>query len=303
MTLNPTASERTPRAGLAEDQQPDRGGTRLAVRELAQEFEAMFLLQLLRQMRQALLDESSAVEGLGAGTMTDTVDLEVARYLSRATGGIGLADRLLTQRFPLASDPVAGANVDVTTRASAPVSGRPGDDRAALTAPAAPAELAPSRRCLLVEGPVSSAFGWRRDPLAGTPRFHAGIDLQLAYGHEVPAPAAGRVVFAGEQAGYGQTVVVEHVNGYQTRYAHLSAITISAGQDLAAGQVIGRVGQSGRTTGPHLHFEVSRDGRPIDPLELARVMSDRFKSLEGGVDYPLDDTPQRVASTGATHEG
>lgn len=85
----------------------------------------------------------------------------------------------------------------------------------------------------------------------------------------MPAAAPGRVVFAGEQGAYGHTVVVEHGEGWRTRYAHLSAIAVQAGQELADGSVVGRVGQSGRATGPHLHFEVWKDGVRVDPSQAA----------------------------------
>lgn len=114
-------------------------------------------------------------------------------------------------------------------------------------------------------GPVTSAFGWRRDPITGALRFHQGIDLRAAFGEAVTAAAAGRVVFSGEQGGYGTTVVIEHDNGIQTRYAHLSSALVRAGEIVKAGDILGRAGSSGRSTGPHLHFEVTVDGRPADP--------------------------------------
>jgi murein DD-endopeptidase MepM/ murein hydrolase activator NlpD len=124
----------------------------------------------------------------------------------------------------------------------------------------------------LVESRVTSAFGYRRDPFHGQTKFHTGVDLRAAYGQQVPAVSGGRVAFAGEQGGYGLTVVVDHGDGLQTRYAHLSGIDVADGQTLAAGQVLGRVGQSGRATAPHLHFEVSQGGQPVDPEQAA----DRF---------------------------
>ena len=91
------------------------------------------------------------------------------------------------------------------------------------------------------------------------------MDLRAAYGEPIGAADAGTVVFAGEQHGYGQTVVVEHANGIRTRYAHLSSVSTEAGAGVQAGEAIGRAGRSGRATGTHLHFEVTKDGRPVDP--------------------------------------
>jgi murein DD-endopeptidase MepM/ murein hydrolase activator NlpD len=107
------------------------------------------------------------------------------------------------------------------------------------------------------------------------------VDLRAAYGEPIGAADGGTVVFAGEQRGYGQTVVVEHAGGVRTRYAHLSSLMTEAGADVKAGEAIGRAGRSGRATGTHLHFEVTQDGRPIDPhtysaggLKVERVTAD-----------------------------
>jgi murein DD-endopeptidase MepM/ murein hydrolase activator NlpD len=119
-----------------------------------------------------------------------------------------------------------------------------------------------------VAGAVTSAFGWRRHPLTGQMKFHQGVDLRAAYGQEVQAAGAGTVVFSGDQGGYGATVVVEHQDGTRTRYAHLSARLVEKGDQVGAGEPLGRAGRSGRVTGTHLHFEViARDGRRIAPDE------------------------------------
>ena len=115
------------------------------------------------------------------------------------------------------------------------------------------------------DGHVTSAYGWRRDPVSGAPRFHKGIDVAQVYGQDVPAAGAGRVVFAGDRGTYGTMNVLEHPSGQQTLYAHLSAARVKAGDQVGAGQVIGETGDSGRATGPHLHFEVIDAGHTIDP--------------------------------------
>jgi murein DD-endopeptidase MepM/ murein hydrolase activator NlpD len=119
----------------------------------------------------------------------------------------------------------------------------------------------------LPAGRVSSGFGWRRDPFNGAARFHKGIDVAMVTGDPVPAAGAGVVTFAGQLPGYGLTVTVRHDNGYETRYAHLSAASVSAGDQVAQGTTIGSAGASGRATGPHLHFEVLAAGQQIDPEE------------------------------------
>jgi Rod binding domain-containing protein len=121
-----------------------------------------------------------------------------------------------------------------------------------------------------VAGAVTSAFGWRRHPITKEIKFHQGVDLRAAYGQEVQAAAAGKVVFSGDQGGYGATVVVEHADGTQTRYAHLSARLVKKGDEVGAGEALGRAGRSGRATGTHLHFEViAPNGKRVEPEQWA----------------------------------
>jgi len=112
----------------------------------------------------------------------------------------------------------------------------------------------------------TSFYGYRKDPIVGEIRFHTGVDLAGDRGDLVIAAGAGRVVHTGQTPGYGKTVVVQHVNGYQTLYAHLSSIIVPNGVEVDPGTPVGQVGSSGRSTGPHLHFEVRHGGVPIDPL-------------------------------------
>jgi murein DD-endopeptidase MepM/ murein hydrolase activator NlpD len=116
-----------------------------------------------------------------------------------------------------------------------------------------------------VRGPVNSEFGRRISPWTGATEFHGGIDIAAAPGTPVKAPAGGRVVFAGASPGYGLTVIVEHVRDVKTLFGHLRDTAVTAGQRVEAGQLLARSGESGRTTGPHLHYEVSVRGQPVDP--------------------------------------
>ncbi|MGH9901155.1 MAG: peptidoglycan DD-metalloendopeptidase family protein, partial [Pyrinomonadaceae bacterium] len=118
-----------------------------------------------------------------------------------------------------------------------------------------------------VRGRVSSNFGTRRDPFHGRRRSHTGVDIVAPLGTPVGAAAHGTVVFAGRDGGYGNTVVLEHADGRRTRYAHAERLYVSAGEHVAAGQVIAAVGSTGRSTGPHLHFEVIERGRHANPLK------------------------------------
>lgn len=115
-------------------------------------------------------------------------------------------------------------------------------------------------------GSVTSPFGWRIHPIFRTRSFHAGIDIGAPYRQEVIAAAPGQVVFAAAHRGYGNLVVIDSGNGLATVYAHLSAFRVSVGQQVGPGRTIGRVGCTGYCTGPHLHFEVRLNGRPVNPM-------------------------------------
>lgn len=113
---------------------------------------------------------------------------------------------------------------------------------------------------------VTSRFGPRTHPILGTVRNHTGLDLRSPSGTPVRAPAAGEVVIAGPRGGYGNTVLVDHGGGMATMNAHLSSVLVSPGQRVQPGQVVGLVGSTGMSTGPHLHFELRLGGTPVDPL-------------------------------------
>lgn len=140
------------------------------------------------------------------------------------------------------------------------------------TAPANKAALAPAAQPTIVrpvDAPISAPFGPRiHPPLPGDPKMHEGIDFDAPLGTPVKAHANGTVSFAGFRYGYGQTVEIDNGGDVTTRYAHLADVSVKAGDSVTAGQVIGSVGSTGRSTGPHLHFELWRDHKPVDPAPL-----------------------------------
>jgi len=115
-------------------------------------------------------------------------------------------------------------------------------------------------------GRLTSRFGYRRDPFTGKRAYHTGIDIANRYGAKVHAAREGKVIFIGVKFGYGLTVIIQHSFGYRTLYGHLSAAQVKRGQRVRKGELIGFIGVSGRTTGPHLHFEVWHNNRLINPL-------------------------------------
>lgn len=116
-----------------------------------------------------------------------------------------------------------------------------------------------------VRGRITSSFGERIDPFEGEGAFHSGLDIAVGYGTPVHVTADGLVVFAGTMRGYGRTIIVDHGHGIRTLYAHLSAMAVAVGQHLDRDEVVGYVGESGRTTGAHLHYEVRIHSAPVNP--------------------------------------
>ena len=268
----PAAATRTEASDRSRPSSDGPQGEKLA--KLAGEFESMLLVQMLREMRKSgsWKDEDEDKAGFGADAMFDTLDVELSSYITKVQG-FGLEKSLVRQVLGEDATAVEPAQlpaldlptIDPDTR-SRRSSGRPQGDDA----------VSP-----LADRVETSPFGWRRDPFSGAATYHRGVDLRAAYGEPIGAADAGTVVFAGEQRGYGQTVVVEHAGGVRTRYAHLSSLTTEAGADVKAGDTIGRAGKSGRATGTHLHFEVTQNGHHVDPhtfvaggLKVERVTAD-----------------------------
>ena len=133
-------------------------------------------------------------------------------------------------------------------------------------APAPP--TAPGGLLVPVQGRVSSDFGPRVHPVTGARKQHNGLDIAAPTGTPIQAPAAGTVTFAGMRGGYGYLTIIDHGDGTETRYAHQDRLSVSTGDRVDQGQIIGTVGSTGMSTGPHLHFEVRRDGEAIDPAPL-----------------------------------
>lgn len=269
---------------------PTPAAERAKVAELSQQFEAMLMLQMVQQMRKSLLDESEQTEGFGGATMQETFDSEFSGFLARS-GGVGLGDfmtRTLDARMAGAAVPgreTTAEAVSFDLHAAAPAlplaasapplpGGRPTDT----------ADVPASVELPLATA-VTSAYGWRSDPFTGESRFHRGVDLRASYGTEVQAASGGTVVSAGERGTYGNLVVVRDGQGVETRYAHLSALLVKEGDEIAPGTPIGRVGSSGRSAAPHLHFEVLVNGERVDPTTWAgRVGRGPLKSDDRAVD-------------------
>jgi len=137
----------------------------------------------------------------------------------------------------------------------------------------------------VITGPITSSFGEREDPFNGEGAFHSGVDISGTFGEMVRATADGTVEIASLASGYGREIVINHGNGIQTLYGHLSGFAITTGQQVSRGQVIGYVGISGRSTGPHLHYEVRIHNTPVNPYRYLRETIQQLASADG-------DSPQ-----------
>lgn len=122
-----------------------------------------------------------------------------------------------------------------------------------------------------VEGQVTGSFGERIDPFNGEGAFHSGVDIGSSYGQQIIAPADGVVTFADFLGGYGKAIMLDHGHGVSTRYGHLSGFAVTTGQHVHRGDLIGYVGLSGRSTGPHLHYEVRINDTPVNPYKYLHV--------------------------------
>jgi murein DD-endopeptidase MepM/ murein hydrolase activator NlpD len=145
-------------------------------------------------------------------------------------------------------------------------------------------ELADAPSLWPVEGRMGSSFGERQDPINGEGAFHSGIDIDAPYGTPVRAAADGEVTGANLGSGYGRLIVLNHGHDVVTLYGHLSAISVVPGQHVSRGEVIGYVGQSGRATGPHLHYEVRVHNVPVNPHKYLRATFEQIAFSDSGRD-------------------
>ncbi|HEY0192842.1 MAG TPA: peptidoglycan DD-metalloendopeptidase family protein [Kofleriaceae bacterium] len=237
----------------------------------AKQLEAFFLRQMLTEARP---QGGGALDGGFAGdTFKQMLDDAMADKMS-AAGGVGMAKMFASQLGkgePPTAAPTADATLPATPIAGAPVApGTPGTPITPITPithDGIPHFIVP------VVGRPSSGYGMRHDPIKHEDINHPGFVLAAPTGTEVDAAAAGTITHAGPAGTYGNLVTVSHGNGVETRYAHLSAVDVKVGDTVQPGQDVGKVGTTGYSTGPHLHFEVRKDGKPIDPAPLIDTAS------------------------------
>lgn len=208
-----------------------------ALEKVAKELEAMFIYELLKVMRKTVEVNKKDEEPIS--NYNTIIDMELSKVL--AERGMGLKELIIQsfdrkkmiERYEKGNDNMTPINKDNFR--------------------------------LPVFGNITSGFGIRKHPVLGIQHFHKGIDISAPEGTDIYPFMEGRVVYSGFDRGYGYSVVVEHKNGYKTRYAHNSINFVKEGDWVNKETVIGKVGKTGLTTGPHLHFEVIKNGEIIDP--------------------------------------
>ncbi len=228
--------------------------------DATRQFEVLLARELLRAMRATVDDDGP---GTGSAFGRDTLHAMFDDRLADGVAGhLGLARAVARQLEPGAT-PAAPVISPVRLTPPAPrPHGRLAVGAAAFAGPGLPP----------ADGPVSSPFGRRVHPVTGTPSFHEGLDIAAPLGSEIRAVRAGTVVHAGPMGSYGLTVEIDHGDGLRTRYAHASRLHVRRGQRVDAGEAVADVGATGRATGPHLHLEVRRHGRAIDPAPVLRAL-------------------------------
>jgi murein DD-endopeptidase MepM/ murein hydrolase activator NlpD len=222
-------------------------GARQAMQEQLEEFASLLIFQMLQTMRRTIPHTGLLDKGTAHDLYMSLFDQEIARHMARRRD-LGLTS-LLDQQFQVLPEGM----VQPSRRLHAVETYRQWQE--------------PGFRQLVfpVDGQLSSPFGWRQDPFDGTEKWHDGVDIAAPAGSLVRAAAAGQVVFSGDRQGYGNLVILEHQDGYQTYYAHNAERLVEAGTRVKRGQPIARVGQTGRATGPHVHFEIHRHDQALDP--------------------------------------
>ncbi len=247
------------------------------LKKVSQEFEAIFLSQLLKVMRETVEESGLFEGGFGKSIYTDLFDQEISLSMSRR-GALGISDLIYKSLSERESAKVSepgqtketeagsGTKAPATTEQPSPLC--EGEDISDLQLP--------------VHAHISSAFGMRKDPISHQARFHKGLDLAAPEGMRVVSALPGTVVSAGYMSGYGNTVLVQHADGVQTRYGHLGTISVKAGDVVNSETNLGTVGNTGRSTGPHLHFEVIRMGTPVDPLAVLNSQTNPYGQQSPG---------------------
>ena len=213
------------------------------LKEACKQFESVFTYEILKSMRNSIQKCDLFSGGQAEEIYQSMLDQELSKNMA-GQGDNSIANMLYQQLKQIDN-----------IRESADIEGS--DDK---TLPIWP-----------LKARISSSFGWRKDPFTGEKKFHEGIDLAAKEGTDIKAVMSGKVQITDNQKGYGKIVVLDHGHGFETLYAHNSDIMVKAGDWVTKGSTIAKVGSTGRSTGTHLHFEVKRDGKNLDPEKFLKI--------------------------------
>jgi murein DD-endopeptidase MepM/ murein hydrolase activator NlpD len=267
--LTPVSNRWSSKLSAAND--VSAGNQKSELKKIAQEFEAIFVAQLLKEMRATIDEVGSEDSGYGKAVYTELFDQQISLNMAHH-GTLGISDILYKnmEKRMVPREPEAASEIKQDSKAS------PADSKQ-LSPPESEIKASSSEDISVLQLPVhaqiSSSFGLRKDPFSGQAKFHRGVDLAAPEGTPVVAALPGKVVSAGYESGYGNSVLLEHDGGIRTRYGHLSSIKVRQGDVVTSESALGAVGSTGHSTGPHLHFEVMRMGKPVDPLLSANSLA------------------------------
>ncbi len=219
------------------------------LKEISKKIETLFLSELLKIM----FANTSFNKDRTTSTYMTAVIPEIAQMMAEREMGIG---RFFMENQALERSISINKKIDLK-----PFPTEKRDEKQALSA-------LPQKITLPVPGKLTSSFGMRIDPIDGKYRHHNGIDIAVPEGTPVRAAMSGKVIYSGYSKGYGNCVIIEHENGLQTVYGHNSKNLVKVGDRVTQETVVALSGSTGRVTGPHLHFEVRKDGKPVNPIAL-----------------------------------
>ena len=216
-----------------------------------------------------LIQDSGAFKGMSqaGGKIYGEMFCEALANAVSQSGGVGIA-KLVEGSFEKGAEAVPGSNTNPDVAGEFLL-------HRAMKQPGAASDATN------VTPEVSSNFGVRHDPINGTQRFHTGVDIAAQEGSPILAAASGVVRQAGRRGGYGNAVEIDNGHGISTLYGHASALSVKEGERVKAGEPVALVGHTGRATGSHLHFEVRKDGKPIDPESTLNGWGERADVLIG----------------------
>jgi len=221
------------------------------------EFESLFINFVMKQMRKTVTKSGLIDGGMSEEIFTGMMDEEIARQMS-SRQGVGLRGALIEQltgvRGSALPQKIALRSYHRNT----------------------PAKRSGQTFALPVSGTVSSPYGWRKDPFTGKRTFHYGVDIASPSGSGIFAAGKGCVVFSGWKKGYGNVVEIDHGDGFSTLYAHNEKNLVREGEEVSHYQLIALVGDTGKSTGPHLHYEVKKNGEVVNPTKVTQLSEGRW---------------------------